>query len=65
MQRYQGEITNKAKIHEKFRLKYRMAQQNPDVVRHGDWSGLTIILDSIRNAARNALLASARADEER
>jgi hypothetical protein len=52
MNQYQGEIVNKAEIQEKFRRKYKKAMQDPDTVRVGDWSGLQLILDTIRNAAR-------------
>jgi hypothetical protein len=55
MQKYQGEITNKAKIQEKFRIKYKTAQEHPETVQYGDWSGLKLIVDAIRYAARDAL----------
>lgn len=55
MQRYQGEVTDKAGIHKRFRAKYKTALDRPETVRLGDWDGLRLILDAIRVAARNAL----------
>jgi len=54
MRQYQGEITNKPGIQEKFRAKYKKAIEHPDTVRDGDWSGLRSILDAIRDAAQRA-----------
>jgi hypothetical protein len=62
MQKYQGEITNKAKIQEKFRIKYKTAQEHPETVQHGDWSALKLIVDAIRYAARDALLGPSDED---
>jgi hypothetical protein len=62
MQAYQGEITNKTEIQRRFRAKYKLAQEHPETVKYSDWSGLRLIIDAIRNAARDALLGSECAD---
>jgi hypothetical protein len=52
MRQYQGEITNKSRIHDKFRAKYKRVIDDPEAVHQGDWNGLRAILDSIRKAAQ-------------
>jgi hypothetical protein len=50
MRQYQGEITNKSGIQQKFREKCKRAISDPDAVNDGDWNGLRLILDTIRTA---------------
>jgi HEPN/Toprim N-terminal domain 1 len=45
--RYQGEITNKKEIHARFRAKYLQAQENPEIIKTQDWSGLKLIIDML------------------
>jgi hypothetical protein len=54
MHEFQGEITNKSRIHDKFRAKYKRALDDPEAASQGDWNGLRSILDSIRKAAQLA-----------
>src|SRR5262249_6936150 len=51
MGQYQGEVVNKAHIHEGFRAKHALALQNPSNVEEQDWEGMRLILDTIRAAA--------------
>lgn len=60
MRQYQGEITNKSGIQEKFREKYKRAIRDPDAMKDGDWGGLRLILDAIRDAC----LAPLNEDED-
>jgi hypothetical protein len=48
-------VTQKAKIHERFRAKYQTALEGTSTAKLGDWTGLRLILDAIRAAAINAL----------
>jgi len=52
--RYQGEITDKADIHESFRNKYKLALTQPDAISHQDWKDIRLIIDTIRDAAQSA-----------
>jgi|SRR5690242_7537802 hypothetical protein len=54
MQQYQGEITNKAAVQDRFRTKYKQAREHPSTAQNGDWSGLRLIIDAIREAAQLA-----------
>jgi len=52
--RYQGEVVDKASIHESFRAKYRLALDHPETIANQDWEGLRLIIDAIRRAAQLA-----------
>jgi hypothetical protein len=53
LRRYQGEVVKKREIHDRFRNKYDIARRYPDRIAGQDWSGLRLILDSIREAAQS------------
>jgi hypothetical protein len=53
MSRYQGEVTGKGEIQEKFRRKCSAALRDPGVVTSLDWSALHLILNEIREAAQS------------
>lgn len=52
---YQGEVVDKGRIQEAFRVKYALALQRPKIIEQQDWSGLRLILDAICFAARSAI----------
>jgi hypothetical protein len=47
---YQGEVTDKAGIHKRFREKVKLAEASPSVVSDQDWSGLEAIIESLIKA---------------
>lgn len=51
MRRYQGEVIDKAGIHDVFRAKCKLALSQPETISSQDWKGLRLIIDAIRNAA--------------
>lgn len=48
--RYQGEILNKATLHERFHQQLSHCEQSPDRIQDFDWSGIRLILDTLRSA---------------
>jgi HEPN/Toprim N-terminal domain 1 len=47
---YQGEIVDKAALHEAYRAKVEAARMDPGLMATQDWSGMRAILDLIRGA---------------
>lgn len=50
---YQGEVTDKRRIHEAFRAKVVAARAAPSLVARQDWSGLDAIIDSLLEHLRS------------
>ena len=53
---YQGEISNKDSVQERFREKVAAARLRPEVMADQDWSGLDLVLDHIVNLVRHITL---------
>jgi len=51
LKRYQGEVTNKAAIHERFRAKLAFAKEN-GLTEDQDWTGLHLVLDAVLDLLR-------------
>jgi hypothetical protein len=49
---YQGEVADKAAVHEAYRAKVISAREDPSLVATQDWSGLDAILDKLMNLLR-------------
>ena len=47
---YQGEIVDKAAVHDAYRAKVKAAGIDPGLIATQDWSGMRAILDLIRGA---------------
>jgi hypothetical protein len=47
LRRYQGEITNKSQIQERFEAKLRQAEMCPSEIKEHDWSGMSLILEQL------------------
>jgi hypothetical protein len=54
MNRHQGQVDDKAAIHQAFRAKAKAALENPENAERQDWSGLRLIIDAIYAAAQRA-----------
>lgn len=50
IRQYQGEVLNKDQLHQKFADKLRICQADPTRIAEFDWSGVKLILESIRTA---------------
>jgi hypothetical protein len=50
MQRYQGELRDKARLQARFDEKLAAARADPTVIESQDWSGMRTIIDAIRAA---------------
>lgn len=50
LQRYQGELRDKAAAQERFAAKVAAAEEDPGVIPMQDWSGMRAILDMLRKA---------------
>jgi hypothetical protein len=58
MRAYQGEVSEKNIIHERFEQKVRQAGQMPEEMENQDWSGLDLVLDHLMDEIRDVVLAS-------
>lgn len=47
---YQGEVTRKAEIHRRFEAKLARCEEDPAMIRAGDWNGVREILRSLQTA---------------
>ena len=56
VRRYQGEITRKKLVQDRFEVKLRQCEEQPELIVEQDWAGLRMIVDHIRGAfhARDA-----------
>jgi hypothetical protein len=63
LRRYQGEITGKAAIQERFHAKVRAAGATPGNNPDLDWSGMTLVLDQLRTAFHDDDAAELLANE--
>jgi len=54
MKAYQGEVADKADIHEAYRAKVERAIADPSVIAAQDWSGIDLVLDCILGSLRDA-----------
>ena len=50
LRKYQGEITNKIELQNKFKQKLKDCELNPNILPKYDWTGLQAIFDIMRNA---------------
>lgn len=50
LQRYQGELRDKARLQERFAAKVAAAESTPTKLAEQDWSGMRAILDALRTA---------------
>jgi hypothetical protein len=56
MDRYQGQVVDKGTIHRAFRAKLKAARETPGHADRQDWSGLSLIIDSICASAQRTRL---------
>jgi hypothetical protein len=56
VRRYQGEITRKKLVQDRFEAKLRQCEERPELIVEENWAGLRMIVDQIRGAfhARDA-----------
>ena len=47
---YQGEVTDKQRIHQAFRAKYQQARRSPESAAGQDWDGMRLIIDAISSS---------------
>jgi hypothetical protein len=64
LRRYQGEITNKARIQERFKAKLRDAERSTAPIQGQDWSGLSLILGQLITAFHSEDAEELLANEE-
>ena len=64
VRRYQGEITGKKALQERFELKLRVAEADPTIMHGQDWSGMMLIVEQIRTAFHNDDAAQLLAEED-
>ena len=50
LKKYQGEVTGKAGIHERFRVKLAACERDPASVNEGDWAGLEAVATALCGA---------------
>ena len=53
---YQGEISDKDRVQERFRNKVAAAKVRPEVMIDQDWSGLDLVLDHLVDLVRQTTL---------
>lgn len=53
---YQGEISDKDRVQERFRMKVAAAKLRPEVMVKQDWSGLDLVLDHLVDLVRHTTL---------
>lgn len=47
---YQGELSRKSELIDRFEKKLKLAKEQPEVIKSQDWSGMRLILDQLRTA---------------
>lgn len=56
LRQYHGELMNKRELQRRYREKLQAALDNPSLVKHQDWSGMRLVIDSIRKAFHDSRL---------
>jgi HEPN superfamily Toprim-like protein len=64
VRRYQGEITGKKALQERFEVKLRSAEADPTIMRGQDWTGMRLIVEQMRTAFHNDDAAQMLAEED-
>jgi hypothetical protein len=50
IRQYQGEIVNKAEVHQRFRKKLELCREDPSLLAQTDWTGIRLILTKLLSA---------------